>query len=200
MTPRINLLPHREMKKAQRRRDFGLSVGLAVALSAGLIVLVGQVIQGYISVQEGLNQILKTENDKLDLQIKEIATLRQEIEGLKARQTAVEGLQADRNQPVQLLDELVKLVPEGIALRGIKQTDLKVSLSGLAQSNERVSELLRNLGGGSPYLEKPELIEIKASTFGQGRDQKKAFEFSMSVMIKRAQKEDPKAAGAKKGV
>lgn len=204
MTPRINLLPHREMKKAQRRRDFTMSLGLVTALAAGIIVLVGQVIQGYVSGQQGINTILKNENAKLDQQIKEIANLREEIDGLKARQNAVENLQADRNQPVQLLDELVKLVPEGIALRTIKQQGLKVTLGGLAQSNERVSELLRNLGNSSPYLEKPELIEIKAATFGQGRDQKKAFEFSLSVMIKRAQKEEEKkgvvatAAPAKK--
>jgi type IV pilus assembly protein PilN len=195
MTPRINLLPHREMKKAQRRRDFIFAVVLAVVAAGGLVFLVGQIIQGYIGGQQQLNQILISENAKLDQQIKEIASLREEIDGLKARQTAVENLQADRNQPVQLLDELVKLVPEGIALRSIKQQELKVTLGGLAQSNERVSELLRNLGNSSPYLEKPELIEIKASTFGQGRDQKKAFEFSLNVLIKRAQKDETKKAG-----
>jgi type IV pilus assembly protein PilN len=194
MTPRINLLPHREMKKAAKRRDFAIGAGLVAALAVMIVILVGGVIQGYISAQTARNQFIKGENEKLDGQIKEIANLREEIEALKARQTAVENLQGDRNQPVQLLDELVTLVPEGVFLRTLKQNGPKVTLTGLAQSNERVSEFLRNLGA-SKYLESPELVEIKASTFQAGKDQKKAFDFNLNVQIKRKRDDEAKKGG-----
>lgn len=152
----------------------------------GVIVLgVGVFISNKISHQNERNQVIKTENAKLDEQIKEIATLKQEIEALIARQQAVEDLQSDRNQPVYLMDELVKQVPEGIYLRSFSQTGQRVALTGVAQSNERVSELLRNLGNSSPWLERPDLIEIHSVGMGQGKDAKKVFEFSINVGIKR---------------
>ena len=133
-------------------------------------------------MQNDRNEFVKSENRKLDEQIKEIASLRQELEGLKARQQAVEDLQADRNLPVHLLDELVRQVPEGVYLQSLKQDNLRVSLTGLAQSNERVSELLRNVSGNSAWVTAPELVEIKAVT---GRDNKRLFQFTVNVNINR---------------
>ena len=187
---RINLLPHRAEKRAQRRRDFYVLLGLAFGAAVVLVIAIGFVINGYIGVQTDRNEFIKGENKKLDEQIKEIASLRQELEGLKARQQAVEDLQADRNLPVHLLDELVKQVPEGVYLQNLKQDNLRVALTGLAQSNERVSELLRNIGN-SAWVSAPELVEIKAVSLG--RDSKRLFQFTINVTINRPRDKTPGA-------
>ena len=180
---RINLLPHRAQKRAQRRRDFYVLAALAFGAAVVMVIAIGFVINTYIGVQTDRNDFIKVENRKLDEQIKEIASLRQDLEALKARQQAVEDLQGDRNLPVHLLDELVKQVPEGVYLQSLKQDNLRVALVGLAQSNERVSELLRNLGNNSVWLGVPELVEIKSLTVG--RDGKRLFQFTVNVGINR---------------
>ena len=129
---RINLLPHRELKRQARRRQFGVICAIVAAIGAGIVIAVGGVIQSQISGQKESNAFIKKENEKLENDIKEIAKLREEIDSLKARQKAVEDLQGDRNLPVHVLDELVKNTPEGIYLRSIKQTGSRVSLNGLA--------------------------------------------------------------------
>jgi type IV pilus assembly protein PilN len=193
---RINLLPHREERRKQRKAAF-LQMLLLSAVVGGAIALgIGGYIAAQIANQDQRNTFIKAENAKLDAQIKEIATLKQEIEALKARQQAVEDLQSDRNQPVYLMDELVKQVPEGIYLRSFKQESQRVVLNGIAQSNERVSELLRNLGNNSPWLERPDLIEIRSTAVGQGRDSKKVFEFTVNVGIKRPRDKDAADAAA----
>lgn len=181
----INLLPHRALKRTQRRRDFFTLVAIVLGGGAALVLLVGGIISGYIAAQNARNAFIKTENANLDKQIAEVATLKQEIEGLRARQAAVEDLQSDRNQPVHLLEELVKQTPEGVYLRTIKQTGGKVTLTGVAQSNERVSEYLRNLNNDA-WVEKPNLIEIKASDKPISRGTR-LFDFSLDVLIKRPQ-------------
>jgi type IV pilus assembly protein PilN len=184
----VNLLPHREERRLQRKRAF--FAGLAASALAGLAVvgLWYTVLQQLTSAQAARNTFLQTEIARLDTQIKDIATLRAEIEALKARQKAVEDLQTDRNTPVYLLDELVKQTPECVYLTSIKQTGQVVAVTGVAQTNERVSELLRNTLYNSPWLEKPELVEIKGITATPGsRDQRRLFEFSMRVSLKRAQ-------------
>jgi type IV pilus assembly protein PilN len=184
MTPRINLLPHREARRELKKKVFWAATALSFIVGLLTIGLVWTVLQGYISNQQARNEFVRSENRKLDNQIKEIATLRQEIEGLRARQRAVEDLQADRNQPVYLLDELVKQVPEGIYLRTIKQEDKKVNVGGWATSNERVSEFLRNLQNNSRALEKPELIEIKVAPQGPAGLNRRVFEFALSFTMK----------------
>jgi type IV pilus assembly protein PilN len=152
------------------------------------------------SAQQARNAFLKAEIARLELQIKDIATLRAEIDALKARQKAVEDLQTDRNVPVYLLDELVKQTPEGIYLTSVKQQGQVVLVTGLAQTNERVSEFLRNTLYSSPWLERPELVEIKTATPAPGaaatanRDQRRLNEFSMRLSLKRPQA--PAAASA----
>ena len=180
---RINLLPHRAEKRAQRRRDFYVLVALAFGAAVVAVIAIAFVINTYIGVQNDRNEFIKSENKKLDEQIKEIASLRQDLEGLKARQQAVEDLQADRNLPVHMLDELVKQVPEGVYLQSLRQDNLKVTLTGFAQSNERVSELLRHLSNNSVWVGSPELVEIKAVTVG--RDNKRLFQFTINVTINR---------------
>lgn len=195
---RINLLPHRAEKRAQRRRDFYVLIGLGFSAAVVAIVAVAFVIASYISVQNDRNEFIKAENRKLDEQIKEIASLRQELEGLKARQQAVEDLQADRNLPVHLLDELVRQVPEGVYLQSLRQENLRVTLTGLAQSNERVSELLRNVSSGSAWIGAPELVEIKAVT--AGRDGKRLFQFTVNVTINRPRDSKAPAVPARAAV
>lgn len=179
----INLLPHREQKRIQRRKDFFTTAGLSFVAAVLIVFAVGVVIDGYISNQTERNNFIKAENLKLDEQIKEIANLKQEIDTLKARQQAVEDLQGDRNLPVHLLDELVKQTPEGIYYQSIRQDNMRVTLVGLAQSNERVSELLRNLGNQSAWLGSPDLVEIKITA--GGKDGRRLSQFTMNVSIKR---------------
>jgi type IV pilus assembly protein PilN len=201
---RINLLPHREARRKERKTAFVAMLIAAVFVGGLMVLAVGGVIATRIAGQNERNAFIQAENAKLDIQIKEIATLKQEIEALKARQQAVEDLQSDRNQPVYLMDELVRQVPEGTYLRSFKQTGQKVTLNGYAQSNERVSELLRNLGNVSPWLERPDLVEIRAATTGQGKDLRKVFEFTVNVGIKRSREAEvspavvPVAAAAKR--
>lgn len=188
---RINLLPHRAERRAQRRRDFYTLIALAFGAAIVMVFAIGFVINGYINLQTERNTFIKTENAKLDEQIKEIASLRQDLEALKARQQAVEDLQADRNLPVHLLDELVRRVPEGVYLQSLVQDNLKVTLTGLAQSNDRVSELLRNLNTNNQWVGSPELVEIKAITVG--RDAKRLFQFTLRLTINRPRDAKPAA-------
>jgi type IV pilus assembly protein PilN len=193
---RINLLPHREEKRKRRMLAFYRLLALAALVGLGIVVAVAGIIAGRISDQTQRNDFIKAENIKLDGQIKEIATLRQEIDALKARQQAVEDLQSDRNQPVYLMDELVKQVPEGVYLRSFKQDNQRVVVTGYAQSNERVSEMLRNMSTNSPWLERPDLIEIRSASVGQGKEQKRVFDFTINVGIKRPRDKDAPPAGA----
>lgn len=186
MIVRINLLPHRELKRQRQKQAFFLMSGLSVVAGATLVLLVWSVLEGYIDAQQGRNKLIADENRRLDAQIKEIATLRQEIEALRARQKAVEDLQADRNEPVYLLDELTRQTPEGIYLRSIKQEDRKVTIAGWAASNERVSEFLRNLTNNGHYVERPELIEIKLAGASPDGIQRRLFDFSMNFYMKQS--------------
>jgi type IV pilus assembly protein PilN len=186
----INLLPHREARRKQRKSAFYALLVLGALLGAAVVLTVGGYNARTISIQEQRNKVIKDAIVVLDKKIVEIASLKQEIEALKARQQAVEDLQGDRNQPVFLLDELVKQTPPGVYLKAFKQDGQKVSMQGYAQSQERVSELLRNLAGVSPWLEKPDLIEVKSTGLGQGKTAKKVVEFNLVVSIKRPRDKD----------
>jgi len=192
---RINLLPHREEKRKQRKAAFYALLVLSGLIGLAVVLLVGGYNARSESIQEQRNHELKTAIVGLDKKIAEISTLKQEIEALKARQQAVEDLQADRNQPVYLLDELVKQVPPGVYLKSVNQEGQKVTLKGNAQSQERVSELLRNLASNSPWLERPDLVEVKSTNLGQNKTARKIVEFSLSVMIKRPRDKDAPPEG-----
>ncbi len=221
----INLLPHRELARKQKRERFFLNLGLAVGVGLVAAALVYGFYQVQIEAQQGRNQFLQAEIQKLDLQIRDVATLQQELDALKSRQAAVESLQAGRNLPVHLLDEMVRQLPEGVHLTqeldalksrqaaveslqagrnlpvhlldemvrqlpegvhltALRQEDKAITLTGVAQSQERVSELLRNLGHRSPWLTQPHLVEITAATLTLGpRDQRRVFNFSMRVTL-----------------
>ena len=182
----INLLPHREERRQQRKRAF--FVGLGAAAAAGVVVagLWMVVLQQMTEAQQARNAFLGTQIKQLEDQIKDIAQLRTEIESLKARQKAVEDLQTNRNIPVYLLDELVRYTPEGIYFTAIKQVGEQVTISGIAQTNERVSELLRNTQNQSQWLKRPELVEIKAvnqPVSAGSREQRRLLDFSVRVFL-----------------
>ena len=187
---RINLLPHREEKRKQKKAAFYALMVFGVLIGAAVVLVVGGYNARAITIQEQRNKAIQDAIVVLDKKIAEIATLKQEIEALKARQQAVEDLQGDRNQPVYLLDELVKNTPPGVYLKSFKQDGQRVVVQGYAQSQERVSELLRNVSSVSPWLEKPDLVEVKATGLGQGKTAKKVVEFNLIVGIKRPRDKD----------
>ena len=192
----INLLPYREEKRKRRKTAFFVGLGLAALVGAALVVSAYLLLQYLTVEQQRRNQYLSGEIGRLETQIKDIANLRAEIEALKSRQRAVEDLQTDRNTPVQLLNELARYAPEGVYLTSIRQADKVVTITGIAQTNERVSEFLRNASRNSEWLERPELVEIKIANLStNSRDQKRLLDFSMKVSIK-APARDPAAPGA----
>jgi type IV pilus assembly protein PilN len=192
---RINLLPHREEKRRRRQQQF---FGIAVFSIILGLVAAGAVwffLDQQVEQQAANVAYMKGEISKLDKQIEEIRKIREETASLLAKKQVVEGLQSNRSEPVQLLDQLLRQLPEGIYLKAIKQTGVKVNVMGYAQSNARVSTLMRNLGA-SPYLENPELIEIKAVLLDNNPN-KRVNEFSMNISVKRAKAEETKG-GARK--
>jgi len=194
----INLLPHREEKRRLRKQAFFAGLGLSAAAGAVVVAFGYAVLQQMISTQQSRNDFLTAEIHKLEEEIKDVAGLRAEIDSLKARQKAVEDLQIDRNMPVHLLNELVGQTPEGMYLKTIKQDGQNVLVTGVAQTNERVSEFLRNTAYKSEWLERPELQEIKAMTQQSKdmRDFKRLFEFSIKLSLKRPQDVSAAASGA----
>ena len=183
---RINLLPHREQKRQARQRQFiSLALSLAV-LGLAMVALVHGILAAGIENQNARTTLLKQEIAKLDEQIKEIDRLREQISAVLSRKQVVETLQANRSEAVHLLDQLVRQLPDGIYLRNVKQVGAKVTVTGYAQSNARVSTLMRNIEA-SPWLSNPELVEIKlvpAPGTPKDRDQK-INEFVLSFLVKR---------------
>ncbi|WP_153115023.1 PilN domain-containing protein [Rhodocyclus tenuis] len=189
---RINLLPHREEKRRARRQQFFALLGM-VSVLAGLVVFLGfTVIGGYIDSQNDKNEFLKQEIATLNKQIDQIKRLKEQTQALLARKQVIESLQRDRAEATRLLTELARQMPEGVYLRSVKQEGVRVSLGGYAQSNARVSTLMRNFDA-SPWLEKPQLVEIKAVTV----DKRRLNEFTMNVFIRREAQPDAGKPGAK---
>ena len=200
MSVKVNLLPHREERRKRARTHFAVMAGMTAALGFAIVGAGWFVLQNQINDQEERNKIIKSEITKLDKEIDEIKDVKDKIAALLARKQVIEALQTDRVQTVHLLDELVRQVPEGIFLKSVKQTGPAIALVGYAQSNARVSTLMRNIES-SPWLADPKLIEISAVTLGKMR----ISQFSMNLSMKRPTapdtKEAPKAApaAAKKG-
>ncbi len=158
----INLLPHREARRKKRREAFYVGAVVTLVLGGILLALGDGVLGAMIDAQQSRNDFLQSQIAILDHQIRDIATLRQQIESLRARQKAVEDLQSDRNLPIYLFDDLTSKTPSGVQLTSVRQQGRTVLIEGTALSQERVADLLRNLSDGQGWLEKPELIEIRA--------------------------------------
>ena len=193
---RINLLPHRAEKRKQRRTQFYVLSATMVVLGVLIGFLVHSIYAGYIGQQEARNAFLKAEIAKLDKEIAEIRRLREQIDALLSRKQIIEDLQSTRSESVHLLNELAKGMPEGVYLKSVKQVGSRITLVGYAQSNARVSHLMRNLEE-SPFLERPTLVEAKAATV----DDRRVSEFTLGIGIERQKAEEPppdaKPAGAK---
>jgi type IV pilus assembly protein PilN len=203
MSVRVNLLPHREERRKRARAHFAVLGAMTAALGGAIVAAIWFVYAQRIDAQEDRNKFMKSEIAKLDKEIDEIKDVKDKIAALLARKQVIETLQTDRVQTVHLLDEMVRQMPEGVFLKSLKQRGLGISLVGYAQSNARVSTLMRNIES-SPWLTDPKLIEIKATTLGKMR----ISEFNMNLSMKRraAEKDAPKpapaaapAAAAKKG-
>lgn len=191
---RINLLPHREQAKKARRNQFYSLAGMVLVLGVVVVLLVYTGIQGYISNQESKNEMLQKEIAILDKDLAEIKKLKEQTASLLARKNIIESLQRDRGETVYLLSELVKQVPEGIYLKSVKQEGVRIKLVGFAQSNARVSTLMRNIEG-SQWLTEPQLIKIAAKT----ENNRRVNEFEMNVNLKRLKAEQPEAKAAVSG-
>lgn len=189
---RVNLLPHRALKRKALQRQFFVVAAMVAVIGAGIWFLVHTLLADRIENQIGRNKFLEEKIVELDKQIEEIKKLREQTAQLLARKKVVESLQANRAEAVHLLDELVRQLPDGVYLRAVKQTGQKVNINGYAQSNARVSTLMRNLES-SPWLEQASLIEIKTALQGSQR----LSEFQLNVTITRATTEDPKKPAAK---
>jgi len=203
MSGKINLLPHREERRKRARTHFAVLGGMTAALGAVIVAAVWFVYQQKIGAQEARNTFMKSEIAKLDKEIDEIKEVKEKINALLARKQVIETLQTDRVQTVYLLDELVRQMPEGVFLKSVKQKGPGIELIGYAQSNARVSTLMRNIES-SPWLANPNLVEIKAATLGKMR----ISEFNLKLALKRPVAADSKdaakdaakaAAAAKKG-
>ncbi|MGE0332773.1 MAG: PilN domain-containing protein [Ramlibacter sp.] len=191
----INLLPHREAARKRKREFFFATLGVSALIGGVISGVIFLWFQAQISTQQNQNTFLQTEIKRLEGQIKDIASLQSEIAALRARQQAVEDLQADRNLPVHLLNELVKQLPDGVYITTMKQVNQMVTIQGVAQSNERVSELLRNLANNSDWLTRPELVEIVAANVALSpREQRRVSNFNIRVQLLRSSEVQPGAS------
>ena len=187
-TVRINLLPHREEKRQARQRQFVSFVVLLGILALAVVGLVHMVFAAKIDEQNARNTLLKSEIAKLDEQIQEIDKLREQIQQVLARKQVVETLQANRSEAVHLLDQVVRQLPDGIYLKSIRQTGNRIQMVGYAQSNARVSTLMRNVEA-SPWVTHPELVEIKLVSLPaatRSAPAQQLNEFILNFQVKRA--------------
>jgi len=193
----INLLPHREAARKRRKEAFQATMVASALAGLAIAGIVYWWFQMMITDQQGRNAFLQQEIRVLESQIKEIATIEEEIAALRARQKAVEDLQSDRNLPVHMLNELVAQLPDGVYITSLKQADQTVTMQGMAQSNERVSEMLRNLANNTPWFSKPELVEIVASNVAlTPRDQRRVASFNLRFKLVRSSEVQAQAASA----
>jgi type IV pilus assembly protein PilN len=192
MMARINLLPHREERRKRARQHFFVIAGGTAVVGALIVIAMHGFYAAKIDTQAERNRFLKSEVAKLDKEIAEINKLKDEIQALLARKQIIETLQADRAQTVHLLEELVRQMPEGVYLKSVTQKGLSVNVLGYAQSNARVSTLMRNIES-SPWLANPGLVEVKASTV----EKRRLAEFNLNFQLKRAEVKDAAKDGGK---
>lgn len=183
---RINLLPHREEKRKARRQQFWLFAAIASASAVAVWFIGHTIIAGYVDGQEAKNVFLKESIAELDKEIAEIKGLREQAEALLSRKQVIESLQTNRTETVQIFNELAAQMPEGVYLKTLKQTGSRINLTGYAQSNARVSNLMRNLEA-SPNLERADLVEVKAATVNNRR----VSEFNLNVGFEHQKIEEP---------
>lgn len=179
---KFNLLPWREARRLALKRSFNQSLLLSALVGVLVVIVVVVTLENMLAKQSARNALLENEMSQIDKKIKEVSMLDEEIKSLKLQQAMILKLQATRNQPVYLLDELVDLTPVGVILKSVKQAEI-ITITGHAQSNARISEFLHNIDMNARYLSKPTLLESKLTTHGQGKDLRKLFEFTITLSI-----------------
>jgi len=190
---RVNLLPHREVRRKARQQQFAILAGITAVFALAIVGLLWTLFNAQVENQKERNRFMGDEIAKLDKQIEEIKRIREETASLLSKKQVVESLQLNRSEPVQLLDQMLRQLPEGLYLKSIKQAGNKVNVTGYTQSQARVSAFMRNIEA-SPFLENPNLIEIKAVTVNLVR----ANEFNLDFFVKRAKPEGAKGGPAAK--
>ena len=184
---RLNLLPHRERARLRRIRSWRLGLvlsGLAGLTAAG-VVYAGLFAQ--LAQQRLRNAALSQEIVRFDRQIKDGAAVATDLASLRIRQRALEDLQSERNVPVHVFNRLVRHMPDGVHLTGLRQDPRTLQLQGSAPSNERVSELLKRLGDAAEGFARPELVEVAAGTWAVSpREQRRVVNFTVRVPIEPA--------------
>ena len=190
---RINLLPHRQIKRAAKQREFGL-MGLIAAGAACAVVFLGwQFLSAQNNTQLERNSRLEKANTDLDKQIADIKDLKDQINNVLERKHVVKNLQTNRSQAVVIIDELTRQLPEGVYLKSIKQAGNLITIDGVADTNARVATLVRNLSV-SNWMESPNLVVINAATVNNIKQN----EFTVTVSLKTQKTEEaPKKVGAK---
>ena len=192
----INLLPHREAARKRRKEAFQATMVLSALIGLLMAGAIYWWFQVMIENQQAKNSLLRSEITVLESQIREIAGLEGEITALRARQKAVEDLQSDRNLPVHMLNELVTQLPDGVYITNLRQDGMAVTMQGVAQSNERISEMLRNLSEGTPWFSKPELVARTVNV--TAKDQRRAAAFNLRFQLTRASDAEKSLAEAAK--
>jgi type IV pilus assembly protein PilN len=189
---RVNLLPHRQIRREARQREFGLMAGFS-AIAAAVIVFMGLTyIDAQVNAQTERNARLETAIAQLDSEIADIKDLKDQISVMLDRKQVVENLQTNRSQAVIVLDELSRQLPEGMYYKSIKQISNVITLEGVADTNARIATLVRNLSS-SKWLESPNLVEIKAETIN-GLKQN-AFTMNVTIKAPKSESEDSNLQG-----
>lgn len=191
---RINLLPHRQIRRAERQREFNLMLAFTAAAAAAIVFLGSTILGGRLDAQQNRNTRLEAASASLDQQIAEIKELKTQIRNVLDRKQIVENLQVNRSQSVMMLDEISRQLPEGMYLRALKQQGGLVTLEGVADTNARVATLVRNLSG-SNWLQSPNLVEIKTVVANGIRQNN----FTVTVQLKAPSSHDDDAPAAQKG-
>ncbi len=185
---RVNLLPHRQIKRAARQREFGM-ISMFTAIAASALVFLGySYIDSQIQAQTARNARLDTAIASLDKEIADIKDLKDQINIMLERKQVVENLQTNRSQSVVVLDEVSRQLPEGVYLRSIKQVGSAITLEGVADTNSRVATLVRNFST-SNWMESPSLVEIRSES---GTKAKQNI-FSLGVNLKTPKPDDAAA-------
>jgi len=192
---RINLLPHRQIRREAKQREFGLMAVFTAIAACAILFVAYTVINSKVESQLERNQRLNNAIVKLDKEIDDIKDLREQISAMLERKQVVENLQTNRSQAVIVFDELSRQLPEGMYLKSIKQEGKVITIEGVADTNARVATLVRNFNQSS-WMESPTLIEIKAITVGAQKQNL----FTLKVSLKTPTTEaDDAGAKAKAG-
>ncbi len=183
----INLLPWREERREELKKEFLIMLVIVALLSAGVIFLWQSMLNSAIDSQSARNQVLQRSISQLDEQVKEISALKKRKKELVERMKVIQSLQGNRPAIVHIFDEIVRTLPDGVYFKSISRKDDQIIIKGVAESNNRVSSLMRQLDA-SEWFTSPNLQEVKASKEmgGNGND----FELIVDIISPESEKDN----------